>query len=448
MATSTAQQTLNATSSEIVNTIINGTPALSQSVPLIDGTNSYKEIGAIITTDNVFANAFLSALFNRIGKVFVSSKLYNNPLAKFKKGLLENGEVIEDIYVNLVIGKLTNWENSDDINPFERHMPDVRSTFYPINLKCYYPVTVTLQELKTAFLSAEGITDLVGKIVNAMYTSANLDEFFLMKYVLAKAILNGNVRGIQIPEFTTRDDMLEIISTVKSTANKMTFMRKDFNAMEVQNFCDISDQHVLIQADFEARMDVNVLASAFNMDKADFMGHRNLIDSFGTIDNERLSAIIDNYIPLTQSEIEVLDAIPCVLIDKDFFQIYDVTMEFTEQYNPRKMYWNYFLHIWKVACFSPFMNSAVFVNGEPEVTSVTLSPSAMALTVGQKGQLSATVVTENFASQNVVYTSSSESKATVDVNGTVTALATGSVTITATSVADSTKKATCVITIS
>ena len=357
MATSVKNTTMTANSEQITNSIIKST---GMNVPLIgENGTTYREVGSLITGDTVNANIFLSALMNRIGKVIINSKLYNNPWVRFKKGLLEHGETIEELYVNMVKGKLTNWASDEDVDPFARTIPDVKSAFHPLNLKSYYAQTVTIAELRTAFLSSEGVSDLVGKIVNTMYTSANLDEFMLMKYVLAKAILAGKVKSVDIPPVTT-ENMKKIITKVKGTANKMTFMSKAFNSQEVQNFCDLEDQHVLVQADFDAEMSVEVLATAFNMSQADFMGHRSLIDNFGEIDNERMSAIIEGYTPLTSAEIEKLNAIPCVLIDKDFFQIYDVLTEFSEQYNPKKLYWNYFLNVWKVASYSPFMNSVAF----------------------------------------------------------------------------------------
>lgn len=445
MATKPTTKNISATSREIVNSIISGT---GMNVPLIgkDGA-TYREVGDIICNDSVLTNIFLSTLFNRIGKVIVTSKLYNNPWVRFKKGLLENGEIVEELYVDLVLGKITKWNDTSDENPFARTIPDVKSAFHPINIKSYYPTTVTLTELKTAFLSSSGVVDLVGKIVNAMYTSANLDEFMLMKYVLAKAILNGNVRGVEIPSFTTLQDMKDIVSTVKSTANKFAFMSKNYNAMQVHNYTDLSDQHIIVQADFDATMSVEVLATAFNMDKADFMGNRNLIDSFGEIDNERLGAIVENYVPLTTAELSVLSTIPCVLIDKDFFQIYDVEMKFTEQYNARKDYWNYFLHVWKIASFSPFMNASVFVTGEPTITSINVNPTAMTITNGQKGIVDVVVETTNFAPKTVTWTSSDETIAIVNQEGVVTTLKTGEVDIVATSTFNQMMSATCAATV-
>jgi uncharacterized protein YjdB len=74
----------------------------------------------------------------------------------------------------------------------------------------------------------------------------------------------------------------------------------------------------------------------------------------------------------------------------------------------------------------------IIVNPEP-VTGISLSPSTLNLTIPQSQQLTATIAPEHATNQNVSWSSSNEAIATVDTNGQVTAVASGSVTITATS---------------
>jgi len=67
----------------------------------------------------------------------------------------------------------------------------------------------------------------------------------------------------------------------------------------------------------------------------------------------------------------------------------------------------------------------------PEITSITLSPSTLSLSVGQSTSLTASVQPAN-ATKRLIWSSSNPTVATVD-NGKVTALQSGNVTITATS---------------
>jgi hypothetical protein len=211
-----------------------------------------------------------------------------------------------------------------------------------------------------------------------------------------------------------------------------------------------------VNAKFDAQMDVEVLASAFNMSKAEFMGRRVLVDSFGALDTARLAELFaddDTYVALTDAEIAALDAIPAVIVDKDWFMVLDNLFEFTEDYNGEGLYWQYWYHTWKTFSVSPFANAVMFVVGTPSVTSVTVTPATATVSAGQSIQLGATVVTAHFESQAVKWTATSDdtedftisSSGVLRVGSTVTA--DDEITVTATSVADSTKSDSATITV-
>jgi len=177
-----------------------------------------------------------------------------------------------------------------------------------------------------------------------------------------------------------------------------------------------------------------------------------LIDGFGTLDIARLNALFKddpNYTTPSQNTLTALNAIPAVLVDKNFFMIFDNMYEFTENYNGQGLYWNYFYHTWKTFSMSPFANALVFVPAVPSVTSVTVSPTAITCKKGQSVQLSVDVVTNNYAPKTVNWSSNTDG-VTVDINGHVTVAASvtdKSATITATSTFDNTKSGTCTVTI-
>ena len=83
----------------------------------------------------------------------------------------------------------------------------------------------------------------------------------------------------------------------------------------------------------------------------------------------------------------------------------------------------------------------------PTVSSVTVAPSTLTLTVSNTGNLSATVNGDNNPSQMVTWSSSNTSVAIVSALGVVTAVATGTATITATSQLDSSKSGSCTVTV-
>lgn len=412
---------------------------------------SIKEIGAIIMDYPALQNEFLSALVNRIGLVLITSKSYSNPWEMFKKGYLEFGETVEEIFVNLAKPNQFDQEVAED-EVFKREIPDVRSAFHIMNYQKFYKSTISNDQLRQAFLSWSGVTDLIARIVDAMVTSSNYDEFLVMKYMLAKNILNGRLYPQDIDAVTTAN-MKSIVADVKGVSNKLEFMNSAYNQAGVTTHTPKANQIVLVNSKFDAVMDVEVLASAFNMNKAEFMGQRVLVDGFGDLDIARLNKIFADdptYTEISSSELAALNEIPCIVVDRDYFMIFDNLTQMTEQYNGQGLYWNYFYHVWKTFSVSPFANAIMFIPTTPGITTITVSPSETTLAAGASIDLTVNVTTTGFAPKTVTWTSSSEN-AVVDKSGKVTILDTAEseeeITITATSTFDTQKTGTATITV-
>lgn len=433
----------------IMNTIrANASPAYRSAVPVATADN-LPAYGDVVMSFESFRNEFLDALVNRIGMVIIASKMYENPWAMFKRGVMDMGETIEEIFANLAKPYEFNDGTDDDV--FKRYKPDVKAAFHYLNYKKYYPVTIEQNTLRQAFNSYANMTDLISKIIETLYTSANYDEYLAMLYLLGRSVLNGNLYPIESPE-ANKANAQDIASLARSTSNNLTFMKSKYNIAGVYNHTPRENQYVLLNTKFDGIFSVNVLANAFNMDKTEFLGHQVLFDGYENLDRDRLDELFADdpkYTRFTDDELERLDKCPIFIIDRDFFMIYDYTIEMNSIYNPKKLYWNYFLHVWKLLSISPFANAVAFVGGTPSVTSITVNPSTATLSKGASMQFTATVETENNAPQSVVWSISS-TLSSVDNSGNVTVgkdETSGSITVTATSTFDSSIKGTATITV-
>ena len=449
MATKPKAKALTKTAPEIVNAIRNNASDMYRNLVPVANPDNVKEIGAILNTYPQLQNEFLNALVNRIGRVILTSKLYENPWSMFKKGLLEFGETIEEIFVNLA--KPFQFDPAvAESTIFKREIPDVRSAFHIMNYQKFYKSTISNDQLRQAFLSWQGISDLIAKIVDSMYTAANYDEFQTMKYMLCKNI----IRGYMYPVNVDITNPKSVAADFKAISNDIEFMKTKYNIAGVHTTSKKDEQYLIVDATFDATMDVEVLASAFNMNKAEFLGHRVLVDSFADLDTDRLAILFaddPNYVALTEDEVATLQNIKAVLVDRDWFMIFDNFMNFTEQYNGEGLYWNYWYHVWKTFSCSPFANAIVFTSEEAGVTSVTVSPSTATVIAGGSVSLSASVVTTGFAPQTVTWSSADETVATVSPDGVVTVLSgattSDTVVITATSTFDDSVSGTATITV-
>lgn len=382
---------LNASTIDILNVIReNAGYDYQQNVPVIEKSSDIPKVGEIIYGTPAFANQFINALVNRIAIVRVQSATFNNPYEILKKGFIEFGETVEDIFVS--IAKAVEFDpEKASAREFKRTFPDVRSAFHTMNWRVMYPVTIQDEDLKQAFLSIDGVQNLIAKIVDAVYTAANYDEFLLFKYLIIKAVSHGHMYPLSIGDGTKLTDAAK---KFRGTSNKLPFMSSDYNDSGVKTTTPKDRQVIFMDADFNADFDVEVLASAFNMDKADFMGRLFLMDDWTKFDNERFDTIranSDGIEKVSTDELNLMKDVKAVICDENWFQVYDNKNQFTEDYVAAGLYWNYFYHQWKTISSSPFANAVVFITDTAsvelpstvtaEITDKSVSEEAIALTL-------------------------------------------------------------------
>ena len=186
MAKRIAVTTLNASTLDILNTIrANASYEYQSSVPEITDVHDIPKVGEVLYGYPALANQFINALINRIAFVRVKSATFNNAYAQLKKGYLEFGETVEEVFVNIAKAREFSAEKAE-ARELKRTLPDVRSAFHTMNWRVQYPVTIQDEDLRMAFLSAEGVQDLIAKVVDAVYTASEYDDYLLFKYLIIK----------------------------------------------------------------------------------------------------------------------------------------------------------------------------------------------------------------------------------------------------------------------
>lgn len=383
-----ANSTLNASTIDIMNVIRqNASYEYQQNVPKVAKASDIPRVGEVIYGTPAFANQFINALVNRIAIVRVQSATFNNPYSILKKGYIEFGETIEDIFVSIT--KAVNFDPEKAAQrEFQRTIPDVRSAFHTMNWRVMYPVTIQDDDLKQAFLSIDGVQNLIAKIVESVYTAAEYDEFLLFKYLLIKAISHGKIHTKSVGDGTNLDTAAV---QFRGTSNLITFMSDKYNELKVKNNTPKDRQVIFMDSLFNAEFDVNVLASAFNMDKADFMGRLFIIDNWTEFDNARFDVIranSDGIEEVTSAELALLANVKAVILDEKWFQVYDNNNKFTEDYVASGLYWNYFYHTWKTVSNSPFANAIAFVT----TAANTALPESITVHVDSKDESDAATV--------------------------------------------------------
>lgn len=419
-------------------------------------TESIRAAGEFITAFVPRANQAINALVNRIGLVRIQSLIWNNPWAWAKQGKLEMGETVEEIWTDLA--KVYHYcPEKSETRFVKREKPNVFSAFHSVNYRTFYKVTIEMQMLKNAFLSLDGLADFISRIIRNLEQSANFDEFMLMKYTIAVNLLSGMVPIETIPAIDkTNGD--EVVTAVTTITNNLQFplASAKYNRAGVKNASRIDDIYILESTDANALLKVNVLANAFNIDEVKFMGHVVMHDGLGNYDWDRMRDIFEDdesFTPFTEEQIEMLNKVKVIVMDRKWLQIYDHYEYMSEPLrNGEGLYENYFYHVGKVLSSSPFHNCIAMTDVSAGVISITLSPGTATVTAGQSVVLTANVSSTGFNVLDVEWSLTGAAvtagNASIE-NGVIrtTEEATGTLTATVTSVADPTKKATATITI-
>ena len=230
--------------------------------------------------------------------------------------------------------------------------------------------------------------------------------------------------SLEIIEEVTSDCIIPIDSSKTEInpigeASSLQFISKNLGSS-----FNIDLARLFISNKLASELDVEVLASAFNMDKADLMGKVFYVDNFDIIDD-------DGQVQFDGSGIYAL------ICDKRWFKIRTKDMFMDEFYNANNRSWQQYLNVIKAFNYSLFANAYMLVSAIPTVniTSASFNETAPEVTAGEKITLHLTTVPFN-ATQTVTFTSGTVGKATVekkdDRTVEVTGVAAGSSTITAT----------------
>lgn len=384
----------------------------SNAVPVADGTvENLKTIGALLTSNQAFANEWLDALYNRIAVTRVlTMDAWKNPLREFKRRL-EYGESYLEVAMHLNSVYTRDYEQAKSMI-FDIYTPGVESSIYHVNSEFFYPCSVLPAEIRKAFLSYEALAAFVEQIINNVYRTMEYDEYNAMLYCILVAVNNG-MPAVEIPGVSAANAR-EIVTRIKAASNEMEFLSTDKNISGVPVYAEKEDQYIFLNTALDAVVDTNVLALAFNMSVTNFTGHRRLYSDFSKIDFDRLDVLFKNdplYERPTDAEIAEFSKIPAFLISGGFFVAFDQYTEMFSNENGAGPYRNYFLHCGRIYSYSNFAPGVYFVTGAQSIASVTIDPATKGMSKNEVATFKADVVAVNLADPRVIWSVPDETEA-------------------------------------
>lgn len=287
--------------------------------------------------NNDLWNEFCNILINRIGMQIVHSKRWDNPLAAaFGKGNMLYGNTIQELAPKWL--RAHAYQN-DVETLLKVHKPDFAQIFHSVNRKEKYVFSFNADEFRAAVADGAdgvGINSLLDSLITAQLNSANYDEYIIMKQLIAEyeakwGFFNVQLSALPSDEATAK----EFLKDVRQIASKFRFPSTLYNAGLYEDLpvFEMDPDNIIMLATPEtlASVDVDALAAAFNIDRAEIRYRIVEVDEFP--------------IPNTAA----------ILTTRDFYLAYDYVYQTTSFFNPETLNTNYYLHVWQLLSVSPLV---------------------------------------------------------------------------------------------
>lgn len=317
-------------------------------IPTATQTN-IQQIMTTIMSYSTTKEEFTNTILNKIVKTKVLNKAYENSLKFFKKEPLPFGKTIEGVFVDLIKAKNFNENfgtgNNEATSLLGKETQPVKVEYYSENFKHKYKLSISDEQLKSAFMSADGLSQMTQGLIRSATSSSEYDEYMMIKTLIGASV----EKEIEIQGLFTLDENAQakkITKTVQALVNKFRFMSTEYNKQGVHTHCLPSDCVVITTPDQLANLNVELLATAFNVSYAEMPSRIVVIDSFlgadGTEDTDTV----------------------CIVADMDLVQFRNTLDTWETFRNPDGLMTNMFHHVWGSACGCGFVNAVKIKNAE------------------------------------------------------------------------------------
>lgn len=312
-------------------------------------------------------------LATRIGRVIAHRNILTNKLAPFKMENMALGYTMEEYFVECAKEHAYNQADAEN-TLFKRELPDIKTAFYVVNRKSYYPATITDDDMRKYFVSWDGVNSLIARIVDSMYNGDNKDDYNYMKSALVTHYENGLMKIVKTNAVTDTDTAKELARKITEYVSYLTEPTNEYNAMAVTKQNDYEDIYVILNGKSNSYLNIDWLAQTFQLEFAEFKAH----------------VLVLPTLPSTkQGTIEAL------VVDSEIYRVFDQKYSVGVAYNAKGLYWNYFLHHWEGIATSRFANAIAFVSGDvnEEVTAIHANPTVVQVKKGGSVTVAFTVQT-------------------------------------------------------
>ena len=331
-----------------------------QYVPVVTDSTTIGEFGApILDSQNLAVLNDFVGLLKKVVFTAVYNKTFNNPLAQLEGERMPLGNFIEDVYVNPA--KARGFNVNDFAGLLQKYDAEIATQYLAVNSDLQYCVTITREKIRNAFTSWDQLEGLISGMVNSLYNGAYITRYNQIKGLPLAAFNAGAIKYETITDPTDETTAKALVRKMRADYSKFQIPSTRFNAWSdvkgegafaLKTWSDPEDIIVMVSADVEALLDVEVLAAAFNMSKADFLGRVIVVDDFSQYNDDGTVAVDGS-------------AIKAVIADRAWFKVKTQDFAMDEFYNANNRTWQYYLNDVRMTNYSLFANAKVYTTAAP-----------------------------------------------------------------------------------
>lgn len=359
-----------ALATDVMNEAINRLNATGANLPEITKGTWGSWVDGMI--NGRYENQFYPTLVDTIFETIVSKAIYENSLKSYKGGFVANGAGVKETFVDK-IDALPYATTDVEKEELKTYLADIYESRYLLNMERKYPVTLGRIQFRGYVESPEKVMDLIDYIKSMLYTSNEMDEYGLMKTLIQNYILSGKSYVVPVDMSKGLDDFAAQFRAMSLIMNGVP--KRDFNEFGVMNNTPLDRQVLFLSAHTAAKYSVSVLSSAFNMSQVDYLTRVEVLDDIDKPYSELpVLRKINKKIPeIKAADTAILGNVVGIMMDRNFFKVYDMVNEMWDKERASRMDVNYFLHIWQIYATSPFANFVIFVDS----TAATEQPKTI-----------------------------------------------------------------------
>lgn len=403
-------------------------------VPVIEENTSIETFTAPLLNIPKLFNEFADVLVQRIVYTQFFKKVFNNPLKILEGDKIPLGYMGQEIYVNPALGR--DYDVNDFAGCLKKYESDIKVQYQGINFDKQYCVTVIRTKLKQAFVSWSSLEEYITELTQSLYNGYYVDEYNNTKAIVTRAYLSNAVQIEVIENLDTNKITKEFIKKARTIFLNMQTPSSKYNAWEkiggygrrIETFTSPEDIVFLVKNEIRSELDVDIMATAFNLDKTTLLGNILPVNDFNIENRETGEIILDG------------SKILGIIADRSWFRIKEQDMFIDDFKNANNRSINYYLNVIKMFNYSYFANAVVFATSEPQIAITSLdfkAPEGITLeNVGDEEGLEITVNPNNANTPNIQYTTDNNNvfivEKTKERECKITAIASGTANLTAT----------------